>query len=310
MIQDTATNLRANNPVIPSGEIAAESDTGIFKIGDGIRRYNELDVAGRDNMGRLNVVREKLILFVGGPVAKTGTVSVSGTTATGVGTAFQTWFSYGSGYLGIMYNDGTEENPEWATNWAVVDSVTSDTVLTLASSDLDGFDGIPAIPGGGSDSNSGTSPDAPLATWAALSARLSAIDLFYGEVIGIVVQAPTTDAIASVYAPDCCIVAIQGSWLPRLHILACGCVVTVQANNSGNISVMGPSSFIFMIAKVEGAISAESGAVASIQAMDIEGVTAGIGGTIHLMSECATTVKQPAGGVVMYSGVYGTYTPT
>ena len=33
---DTAANWKANNPVIGKGEFAIESDTGKFKIGDGI----------------------------------------------------------------------------------------------------------------------------------------------------------------------------------------------------------------------------------------------------------------------------------
>lgn len=47
-MRDTALALLKSNPIIPAGETAIESDTGIFKVGDGVTRYNSLPVAGRD----------------------------------------------------------------------------------------------------------------------------------------------------------------------------------------------------------------------------------------------------------------------
>lgn len=48
MIKDTANAFLKSNPVIPANELAFESDTGIFKIGDGATPYNALPIAGQD----------------------------------------------------------------------------------------------------------------------------------------------------------------------------------------------------------------------------------------------------------------------
>jgi len=48
MLKDTAIAFAKSNPVIPANEMAFETDSGIFKYGDGIRPYNALPVAGRD----------------------------------------------------------------------------------------------------------------------------------------------------------------------------------------------------------------------------------------------------------------------
>lgn len=47
-MRDTALAYLMANPIIPDGEKAYESDTGIFKVGDGVTRYNLLPVAGMD----------------------------------------------------------------------------------------------------------------------------------------------------------------------------------------------------------------------------------------------------------------------
>lgn len=46
---DTAANWKANNPVVGKGEFAIESDTGKFKIGNGTKKYNELNYSYVDN---------------------------------------------------------------------------------------------------------------------------------------------------------------------------------------------------------------------------------------------------------------------
>lgn len=43
---DTALNWSTNNPVLLAGEIGIESDTKLFKFGDGISEWNSLDYAG------------------------------------------------------------------------------------------------------------------------------------------------------------------------------------------------------------------------------------------------------------------------
>lgn len=40
---DTASNWRTKNPILAKGEIGAEIDTGLLKMGDGIKNYNNLD---------------------------------------------------------------------------------------------------------------------------------------------------------------------------------------------------------------------------------------------------------------------------
>lgn len=44
--RDTAENWQKNNPVLLSGEIAFETDTNLFKFGDGVKKYNDLPYAG------------------------------------------------------------------------------------------------------------------------------------------------------------------------------------------------------------------------------------------------------------------------
>jgi hypothetical protein len=41
----TAAQLASRNPLVPKGVLAAESDTGVVKVGDGVTRYNSLSVA-------------------------------------------------------------------------------------------------------------------------------------------------------------------------------------------------------------------------------------------------------------------------
>lgn len=43
---DTSTNWSDNNPVLGSGEIGFETDTGLMKIGDGVTAYNALKYYG------------------------------------------------------------------------------------------------------------------------------------------------------------------------------------------------------------------------------------------------------------------------
>ena len=44
--RDTAENWQKNNPILLSGEIAFETDTNLFKFGDGVKKYNDLPYAG------------------------------------------------------------------------------------------------------------------------------------------------------------------------------------------------------------------------------------------------------------------------
>ncbi len=48
MMKDTAIAFLKSNPIVPAGQKAYESDTGVFKVGDGVTPYNLLPVAGRD----------------------------------------------------------------------------------------------------------------------------------------------------------------------------------------------------------------------------------------------------------------------
>lgn len=45
---DTAENWSTNNPVLLAGEIGIESDTRLYKFGDGVTAWNDLDYAGTD----------------------------------------------------------------------------------------------------------------------------------------------------------------------------------------------------------------------------------------------------------------------
>lgn len=45
---DTAENWSTNNPVLLAGEIGIESDTKLYKFGDGVTAWNDLDYAGTD----------------------------------------------------------------------------------------------------------------------------------------------------------------------------------------------------------------------------------------------------------------------
>lgn len=48
--RDTAANWSSTNPVLASGEPAYETDTGKFKIGDGVTAYNSLDYMGAGDL--------------------------------------------------------------------------------------------------------------------------------------------------------------------------------------------------------------------------------------------------------------------
>ena len=45
---DTAENWSTNNPVLLAGEIGIETDTKLYKFGDGVTAWNDLDYAGTD----------------------------------------------------------------------------------------------------------------------------------------------------------------------------------------------------------------------------------------------------------------------
>ena len=49
--RDTSTNWTSTNPVLASGEPAFETDTGKFKIGDGVTAYNSLPYKGEGSAG-------------------------------------------------------------------------------------------------------------------------------------------------------------------------------------------------------------------------------------------------------------------
>lgn len=40
---DTAANWQTNNPILLAGEIGVESDTGLLRVGDGERHWNDLN---------------------------------------------------------------------------------------------------------------------------------------------------------------------------------------------------------------------------------------------------------------------------
>lgn len=44
--RDTESNWTTTNPILAAGEIGFETDSGQFKIGDGILVWDELDYAG------------------------------------------------------------------------------------------------------------------------------------------------------------------------------------------------------------------------------------------------------------------------
>jgi len=44
--RDTASNWSANNPIIASGELGVETDTGKFKLGNGSSSWSSLQYGG------------------------------------------------------------------------------------------------------------------------------------------------------------------------------------------------------------------------------------------------------------------------
>lgn len=56
---DTASNWRTRNPLLAKGEIGAEIDTGLLKMGDGIKNYNNLDYINASN----NVDNKTIFLY-------------------------------------------------------------------------------------------------------------------------------------------------------------------------------------------------------------------------------------------------------
>lgn len=47
MRNDLAANWTTNNPVLLTGELGIENDTGYFKIGDGATTWNDLPYANK-----------------------------------------------------------------------------------------------------------------------------------------------------------------------------------------------------------------------------------------------------------------------
>ncbi len=51
MRRNTAALAAASNPILAAGEPGFETDTGYFKIGDGVRNWNDLPVFGQLGLG-------------------------------------------------------------------------------------------------------------------------------------------------------------------------------------------------------------------------------------------------------------------
>jgi len=55
---DTALNWREKNPILAEGEISAEIDTGLLKLGNGILPYNDLNYINEGISGSIYDVTE------------------------------------------------------------------------------------------------------------------------------------------------------------------------------------------------------------------------------------------------------------
>lgn len=98
---DTAANWTLNNPVLKLGEMGIETDTNMFKFGDGVKAWNELDYAGKGEadlkIKSSQVIMDKNFVFTApmGTVTQTkideGNGSYTYTVADN--TDFDTWFA-------------------------------------------------------------------------------------------------------------------------------------------------------------------------------------------------------------------------
>lgn len=98
---DTAANWTLHNPVLKSGEMGIETDTNMFKFGDGVKAWNELAYAGKGEaelkIKSSQVIMDKNFVFT----APMGTVTQakidrgngSYTYEVAENTTFDTWFA-------------------------------------------------------------------------------------------------------------------------------------------------------------------------------------------------------------------------
>lgn len=134
MKNDTAMNWATSNPVISANEYAYETDTGIFKEGNGTTRYNSLPISGRDLTGiyadaveTTSALAEKAkISPIGGVlvqmVNKTGAASVKGTLIACSTTADNAFEVEEDEFdcIGVAYESGIADG---ALTWVVVDGI-------------------------------------------------------------------------------------------------------------------------------------------------------------------------------------------
>lgn len=120
--RDTAANWTANNPVLASGEMGVETNTGQFKVGNGSTAWNSLAYGG-----------------LLGPTGPTGATGATGAASTVTGPTGAT------GATGPTGPQGSTTGLVSQTNGTVTTANTSATVvrnITLSTSDpTGGIDG-------------------------------------------------------------------------------------------------------------------------------------------------------------------------
>ena len=98
---DTAANWKLNNPVLKLGEMGIETDTNMFKFGDGVKAWNELAYVGKGEadlkIKSSQVIMDKNFVFTApmGTVtqAKINAGNGSYTYTVDENTDFDTWFA-------------------------------------------------------------------------------------------------------------------------------------------------------------------------------------------------------------------------
>lgn len=61
---DTATNWTSSNPTLLMGEVGFESDTGRYKVGDGVTNWVSLEYKNEENTARIARESSKAIVDV------------------------------------------------------------------------------------------------------------------------------------------------------------------------------------------------------------------------------------------------------
>jgi len=152
--RDTAAGWTAANPVLASGELAFETDTGQFKFGDGTKSWTALSYAGGGGGGptasltlsSLTLVGQSTLVSGGNPISllfggvQMGSVSTNLTNATYNPLPFSTvCLDVATNNQGLYVAVGTSDLSRGTVQWSNDYSTWNNAVTTQIGQEIDGM---------------------------------------------------------------------------------------------------------------------------------------------------------------------------